>query len=286
MNIITVRAGRQKRTELFLPGVLIVWDYFIHLDPIYQGLWATLFTYGVTALGASLVFFVQSVNQKIMDIMMGFAAGVMIAASYWSLLNPAIELSEQLGRNPVLPAASGFICGGIFIILSDVLLAGKKCYSEKGEGWIRCILLTTAVTMHNIPEGLAVGVAFGSVAIEGVGTSLIGAVMLAVGIGIQNFPEGTCVAMPLRREGMTRWKSFLIGQFSGMVEPVAGVLGVIFALRVQQILPFVLSFSAGAMLSVVCSELIPESFKDNKNFATIGVMTGFVVMMVLDVLLG
>lgn len=261
-------------------------DWFVHLHPAGQGLIATLFTYSITVLGASLVFFFQSVNQKIMDVMMGFAAGVMIAASYWSLLNPAIELSNQLGRNPVFSVAAGFICGGIFIMLSDVLLAGKKCYREKGEGWLRCILITTAVTMHNIPEGLAVGVAFGSVAIEGEGTSVIGAVMLAVGIGIQNFPEGTCVAMPLRREGMTRWKSFLIGQFSGMVEPVAGVVGAIFALKVQFILPFVLSFSAGAMLSVVCSELIPESFKDSKNFATIGVMTGFVVMMVLDVMLG
>lgn len=261
-------------------------EWFVHLHPAGQGLLATLFTYSVTVLGAALVFFFQSVNQKILDVMMGFAAGVMIAASYWSLLNPAIEISNQIGSNPVLSVASGFICGGIFIILSDVLLAGKKCYRERGEGWLRCILITTAVTMHNIPEGLAVGVAFGSAAIEGEGTSVIGAVMLAVGIGIQNFPEGTCVAMPLRREGMTRWKSFLIGQFSGMVEPAAGVVGAIFALKVQLILPFVLSFSAGAMLSVVCSELIPESFKDSKNFATIGVMTGFVVMMVLDVMLG
>lgn len=261
-------------------------DWFIHLHPVGQGLLATLFTYSVTMLGAALVFFFKSVNQKLMDIMMGFAAGVMIAASYWSLLNPAIELSRQLGRNPALHAAAGFAGGGAFIMLSDYVLNRKKCCKEKGEGWLRCVLVSTAVTMHNIPEGLAVGVAFGSAAASGGGASLVGAVMLAVGIGIQNFPEGTCVAMPLRREGMSCLNSFLIGQFSGLVEPIAGVIGVLFALKVQMILPFVLSFSAGAMISVVCSELVPESFKDNKNLATVGVMTGFVVMMVLDVLLG
>lgn len=263
-----------------------MWNWFSQLEPVYQGLYATLFTYGITVLGASLVFFFKEVSQEILDVMMGFAAGVMIAASYWSLLNPAIQLSEQLGKNPVLPVALGFICGGMFIMLSDVCLMGKKCSSKCGAGWIRCVLVTTAVTMHNIPEGLAVGVAFGSAAMEGGGTSLVGAVMLAVGIGIQNFPEGTCVAMPLRREGVSRWKSFLIGQFSGFVEPIAGVLGVLFALKVQAVLSFVLSFSAGAMLCVVCSELVPESFKDNKNLATIGVMAGFVIMMVLDVILG
>lgn len=261
-------------------------DWFVYLHPVGQGLLATLFTYSVTMLGAALVFFFKSVNQKLMDIMMGFAAGVMIAASYWSLLNPAIELSRQLGRNPAFHAAVGFTGGGAFIMLSDYVLNRKKCCKEKGEGWLRCVLVSTAVTMHNIPEGLAVGVAFGSAAASGEGASLVGAVMLAVGIGIQNFPEGTCVAMPLRREGMSRLNSFLIGQFSGMVEPIAGVIGVLFALKVQMILPFVLSFSAGAMISVVCSELVPESFKDNKNLATVGVMAGFVVMMVLDVLLG
>lgn len=261
-------------------------DWFVRLHPVGQGLLATLFTYSVTILGASLVFFFKSVNQKVMDVMMGFAAGVMIAASYWSLLSPAIELSEQLGRNPAFHAAVGFICGGLFIMLSDLLLVGRKCCRKERGKWLRCILVTTAVTMHNIPEGLAVGVAFGCAAIEGSKASLMGAVMLAIGIGLQNFPEGTCVAMPLRREGLSRWKSFLVGQFSGFVEPIAGVIGVLFALKVQLILPLVLSFSAGAMISVVCSELIPESFRDNKNLATAGVMAGFVLMMVLDVALG
>lgn len=261
-------------------------EWFTDLNPAYQGLLATLFTYGVTVLGASLVFFFKKVNQKVMDVMMGFAAGVMIAASYWSLLGPAIDLSEQMGRNAAGNAAAGLLLGSIFIVVSDFFMSKKPYYKERGEGWVRCVLLTTAVTMHNIPEGLAVGVAFGCAALEGGGTSLVGAVMLAVGIGIQNFPEGTCVAMPLRREGMSRWKSFLIGQFSGLVEPVAGVLGALFALKVQSALPLALSFSAGAMISVVCSELIPESFKDNKQLATAGVMIGFVVMMVLDVSLG
>lgn len=261
-------------------------EWFIDLNPVYQGLLATLFTYGVTVLGASLVFFFKNVNQKLMDVMMGFAAGVMIAASYWSLLSPAIDLSEQIGKNAAANAAAGLLLGSIFIVASDLLMSKKQSYKERGEGWIRCVLLTTAVTMHNIPEGLAVGVAFGCAALEGGGTSLVGAVMLAVGIGIQNFPEGTCVAMPLRREGMSRWKSFLLGQFSGLVEPIAGVFGAMFALKVQSVLPLVLSFSAGAMISVVCSELIPESFKDSKQLATTGVMLGFVVMMVLDVSLG
>ncbi len=258
---------------------------FMNLHPVYQGLLATLFTYGITMLGASLVFFFKTVDQRLMDVMMGFAAGVMIAASYWSLLDPAIVLSEQLGKNAAGNAAVGLLAGTAFIIISDLCMSKKQACKERGEGWIRCVLLTTAVTMHNIPEGLAVGVAFGCAAIEGSEASIIGAVMLAVGIGIQNFPEGTCVAMPLRREGLSRGKSFLIGQFSGMVEPVAGVLGALFAIKVQSALPFVLSFSAGAMISVVCSELIPESFKDNKQLATIGVMIGFVAMMVLDVAL-
>lgn len=260
-------------------------ESFMNLHPVYQGLLATLFTYGITMLGASLVFFFKTVNQRLMDVMMGFAAGVMIAASYWSLLDPAIVLCEQLGKNAAGNASIGLLAGTVFIIASDLCMSKKQGCKERGEGWIRCVLLTTAVTMHNIPEGLAVGVAFGCAAIEGSEASIIGAVMLAVGIGVQNFPEGTCVAMPLRREGLSRGKSFLIGQFSGMVEPVAGALGALFAIKVQSALPFVLSFSAGAMISVVCSELIPESFKDNKQLATIGVMIGFVAMMVLDVVL-
>jgi len=265
-------------------GMKLSW--FASLSPVYQGLLATLFTYGVTALGASLVFFFKSVNQKVLDMMMGFAAGVMIAASFWSLLSPAIELATELGRNAWLTAAIGFAAGGAFVVLSDVFLSRAR-FANQNEGKVRrSILITSAVTLHNIPEGLAVGVAFGSVALGIEGTSLLTAMMLALGIGLQNFPEGTCVAMPLRRDGASRLKSFMVGQASGMVEPIAGVLGVLYALAMRSALPITLAFSAGAMISVVCSELIPESFKDNKQLATVGVLTGFIVMMVLDVALG
>jgi len=263
---------------------MMIW--FFKLDPILQGLFATLFTYFVTALGASLVFFFKSMNQKALDLMMGFAAGVMIAASFWSLLAPAIELSTELGGNAWFTAAVGFMLGGAFVIGSDIALSKAALIRSKGTALKRSILLTSAVTLHNIPEGLAVGVAFGSAAIGIEGASVGAAAMLALGIGLQNFPEGVCVAMPLRRDGATRLKSFLIGQASGIVEPIAGVLGVLFALTMRSALPLALSFSAGAMLAVVCSELIPESFKDNKTIAAIGVLFGFAIMMVLDVALG
>lgn len=259
--------------------------WFSGLNPVMQALLATLFTYTVTALGAALVFFCKTINRKLLDVMMGFAAGVMIAASFWSLLSPAIELSIQLGSNAWLTAAIGFSAGGLFVIGSDVLLSRASFVRKKGGSLKRSILLTTAVTLHNIPEGLAVGVAFGCVSLNIEGTSLLSAVMLAIGIGIQNFPEGVCVSMPLRREGASRLKSFLIGQASGFVEPIAGVLGVLCALAVRSILPLALTFSAGAMIAVVCSELIPESFRDNKTIAACGVLFGFVVMMVLDVAL-
>lgn len=260
--------------------------WFLGLNPILQGLLATLFTYLVTALGAGVVFFFKSMNQKALDLMMGFAAGVMIAASFWSLLAPAIELSTELGGNAWLTSAVGFLLGGTFVIGSDIALSKVSSVRAKGGALKRSILLTSAVTIHNIPEGLAVGVAFGSAAIGIEGATLQGAIMLALGIGLQNFPEGVCVAMPLRRDGATRLKSFWVGQASGAVEPVAGVLGVLFALTMRSALPLALSFSAGAMIAVVCSELIPESFKDNKILAAFGVLFGFAIMMILDVALG
>lgn len=274
----TVRiTGIEKRENM---------DWFCNQSPVLQGLQATSFTYFVTILGAAVVFVFKSVNRRVMDIMMGFSAGVMIAASYWSLLEPAITLAEELGENAAVIAAAGFFSGGFFIICSDILLEKKNASGNRKAGWKRCMLLTTAVTLHNIPEGLAVGVAFGSAGLNGKEEYLLSAIMLAAGIAIQNFPEGTCVAMPLRREGVSRKKSFLAGQFSGMVEPIAGVLGAMFALKVQSALPIALSFSAGAMIAVVCSELIPESFRDNKQLASFGVLAGFVVMMVLDVAFG
>jgi len=258
--------------------------WFFALHPLSQGLLATLFTYFVTALGAGLVFFFRSMNQKALDLMMGFAAGVMIAASFWSLLAPAIELSAALGGGAWLTSVAGFMLGGVFVIGSDIALSALL--RSGGAALRRSILLTAAVTLHNIPEGLAIGVAFGSVSLGIEGASASGAVMLAFGIGLQNFPEGVCVAMPLRRDGAPRLKSFLIGQASGAVEPAAGVLGVLFAMTMRGALPLALSFSAGAMIAVVCSELIPESFRDNKTIAAFGILFGFATMMALDVALG
>ena len=259
--------------------------WFSSLHPIWQGLLATTFTYAVTALGAALVFFFREINQKVLDMMMGFAAGVMIAASFWSLLSPAIELSMALGHCAWLTAALGFLAGGAFVIGADPLLARLSRF--QGDSRLRrSVLLCTAVTLHNFPEGLAVGVAFGGAAVGMGGATLPAAMMVALGIGLQNFPEGVCVAMPLRRDGVSRFKSFLAGQASGLVEPIAGVLGVLCSLTMRRALPLALAFSAGAMIAVVCAELIPESFRHNKLLASCGVLFGFTVMMVLDVALG
>ncbi|MBU2482399.1 MAG: ZIP family metal transporter, partial [Proteobacteria bacterium] len=209
-------------------------DFFMQFSPVTQALIATLFTWGATAAGAALVFFTKDINRKLMDSMLGFAAGVMIAASFWSLLSPGIEMAEQLGQIPWLSAAIGFMSGGIFMRLIDKFLPhlhpGLEIKNAEGvkTSWQRSTLLVLAITLHNIPEGLAVGVAFGAVAADLPSATLGGAIALAVGIGIQNFPEGTAVSMPLRREGMSKGKSFLLGQASGMVEPIAGVIGALF----------------------------------------------------------
>jgi len=262
--------------------------------PVTQALFATLFTWGVTAAGASLVFVINAVNRKLMDSMLGFAAGVMIAASYWSLLAPGIEMAEALGHTPWLTAVIGFMGGGIFMRLTDKVLPHLHpgLGYDKREGvktsWQRSTLLVLAITLHNIPEGLAVGVAFGAVAAGLPSATLGGAIALAIGIGIQNFPEGTAVSMPLHREGMSKAKSFFMGQASGVVEPIAGVLGALFVMKMQNILPYALCFAAGAMIFVVVEELIPESQREQKNIdvVTMATMAGFSVMMVLDVALG
>ena len=265
-------------------------DYFLELNPILQALIATTFTWFVTALGAFIVCFFKNINQKILDLMLGFASGVMIAASFWSLLSPSIELSEQLGYIKWLLPALGFIGGGIFVILADKFLdkiMNKETnkLSEK-DGKKRSILLVTAVTLHNIPEGLAVGVVFGGVIAGIPEASVVAACLLALGIGLQNFPEGAAVSLPLRREGYPIKKCLFYGQASGIVEPIAGVLGALLAIKVRSILPFLLAFSAGAMIGVVGAELIPESTKNNKNIATMGILLGFMTMMILDVALG
>lgn len=270
-------------------------DWFISLTPVSQALAATLFTWGMTALGASLVFFFKTINRKVLDGMLGFAAGVMIAASFWSLLAPAIEMAEQSGGSlpKWFPATIGFLTGGLFLWAVDKVLPhlhlGFETKDAEGikTSWQRSILLVLAITLHNIPEGLAVGVAFGALAADLPSATLAGAVALAVGIGIQNFPEGTAVSVPLRREGMSRGKSFWYGQMSGIVEPVAGVLGAIAVITMRPILPYALAFAAGAMIYVVVEEVIPESqLARNTDLATVGAMLGFAVMMTLDVALG
>jgi len=268
-------------------------EWFEGFDPISQALFATIFTWGVTALGAALVFFFKTINRKILNGMLGFAAGVMIAASFWSLLAPAIEMTRQTDTPAWIPASLGFLSGGAFLFGVDKLLPHVHLNQpiEQAEGiktsWQRSVLLVLAITLHNIPEGLAVGVAFGAVAANFPSASLAGAVALAIGIGIQNFPEGAAVSIPLRREGFTRLKSFIYGQASGIVEPIAGVIGAVAVIVMKPILPYALSFAAGAMIFVVVEELIPESQQDSKtDISTIGAMIGFVIMMILDVSLG
>ena len=263
------------------------------INPILQALLGTLFTYGLTALGAAGVFIRRNIDQRLLDSMLGFAAGVMIAASYWSLLAPAIAMAPSVGRPGWLPAAIGFLLGGAFLALVDRILPhlhlGQPTASAEGVSttWQRSILLVMAVTLHNIPEGLAVGVAFGAAA-AGIGdSSLAGAIALAIGIGIQNFPEGLAISAPLRREGFSAKKAFFYGQASGMVEPIAGVLGAAAVFYIRPLLPYALAFAAGAMIFVVIEELIPESqIGDHADLATLGAMLGFVVMMTLDVALG
>ncbi|HKI89040.1 MAG TPA: ZIP family metal transporter [Draconibacterium sp.] len=265
----------------------------LEYNPVLLALFASLFTWGVTAFGAAMVFFFKKINPKVLNSMLGFAAGVMIAASFWSLLNPAIAMAEEMGNTPWIPAVVGFLSGGAFLLAVDKILPhlhlGLKM--DKAEGiktsWKRSVLLVLAITLHNIPEGLAVGVAFGALASNPDVTALTGAIALALGIGLQNFPEGAAVSIPLRREGFTRQKAFNYGQLSGAVEPVAAVVGAYLVLLMQPLLPYALSFAAGAMIFVVVEELIPESQTGNKtDLSTIGAMLGFSTMMLLDVALG
>ena len=266
-------------------------DFLSQFHPATQAFFATMFTWTVTALGAALVFFFKTIHQRMLDAMMGFAAGVMIAASFWSLLAPAIEMSESVSSLPKwAPALIGFLAGGLFLALIDKILphVHPGLALEKAEGistqWRRSVLLVLAITLHNIPEGLAVGVAFGAVVHQMPSATLGAAVALAFGIGLQNFPEGTAVSVPLRREGMSRRKAFWYGQLSGAVEPVFGVIGAVAVLSMKPMLPYALSFAAGAMLFVVVEELIPESKRaGNTDLATLATLLGFSVMMVLDV---
>jgi ZIP family zinc transporter len=267
--------------------------YLERIDPILAALLATLFTWALTAAGAGLVFFFKTMNRAVLDGMLGFTGGVMVAASFWSLLAPGIEMSPGEGFVKVIPAAVGFLLGALFIFGLDKVLPHLHINFKESEKegiqtpWRRTTLLTLAITLHNIPEGLAVGVLFGGVAAGFEGASVGGAVALALGIGLQNFPEGFAEAMPLRRFGLSRRKSFMYGQSSALVEPIAGVLGAWAVLTFQPILPYALSFAAGAMIFVVVEEVIPETQLDRyTDIATLGFIGGFIVMMILDVGLG
>jgi zinc transporter, ZIP family len=269
-------------------------DMISALHPYQQAFVATLFTWGMTALGAAIVFTTKGFNQKLLDGMLGFAGGVMIAASFWSLLSPALEMASAGTLPSWIPAAIGFLSGGLFLMLIDKILphlhpnapmsTAEGVHPERKR---RSTLLVLAITLHNIPEGLAIGVAFGAVAAGFPSASIAGAVALAIGIGIQNFPEGLAVSMPLRREGLTRRKSFFYGQMSGMVEPISAVFGAMAVFFIEPLLPYALSFAAGAMIFVVAEEVIPSSQENgNKDLASLLLMVGFTVMMILDVALG
>ena len=268
-------------------------DFLVNLNPIIQAFLATLFTYSVTAIGAALVFLFKRVNKNVMDAMLGFSAGVMIAASFWSLLSPAIEMANNLHMISWLVAFIGFFTGGLLLFIGDKIFNHfDKKYSKSSKrekeknSFKRCLMLIFSITLHNIPEGLAVGVAFGSLKYGLNGASLSAACLIALGIGLQNFPEGTAVSVPLRREGFSRKKAFFFGQLSGVVEPISGVIGAILVLKVQTLLPFLLSFAAGAMIYVVVQELIPESQTNKrKDLMALFTLIGFSVMMILDVAL-
>lgn len=258
-------------------------NFFYNLNPIIQTIIAATFTWSITALGAALVFIFKKPNKTMMDAMLGFAAGVMIAATFWSLLNPALEMASKLKMNSCLIVTIGFLTGGLFLFLGD------RVYNHfnKNEIKKRCFMLILSITLHNIPEGLAIGVAFGSVLYGLEGATSASALLLALGIGIQNFPEGTAVSLPLKRDGYSNKKAFFIGQLSGIVEPIAAVLGCILVQKIQTILPFVLAFAGGAMIYVVVQELIPESqTNEKKDLMALFTLIGFSIMMILDVVLG
>ena len=283
-----------------------LYKWFIQQGPVMQALYAGLFTWGFTAIGAALVFLFKTSNRKALDISLGFTGGVMIAASFWSLLAPSIayvEMQNEMGLSDSpswFAPAVGFFLGAVFLFGLDKIIPHLHIFAkrEEAEGvetnWRKKILLVLAIALHNIPEGLAVGVAFGALAnpellgMEGHSVFTIGsAIALAIGIGIQNFPEGFAVSMPLRRQGVSRWKSWKWGQLSAIVEPIFAVIGAAIVMQVLPILPYALAFAAGAMIFIVVEEVIPESQRGgHTDLATMGLILGFIVMMVLDVALG
>ena len=264
-------------------------DFFSELSPVTQALIASLFTWSITTLGASIVFFFKEVRKGIMDALLGFSAGVMISASFWSLLSPAIEMATNLKMTSWIVAFTGFMSGGLLLFIGDKVFSHfSSKNNNNGAGKVkRCLMLIFSITLHNIPEGLVIGVAFGSLAYGVEGATLASAITLAIGIGLQNFPEGSAVSLPLRREGMKRAKAFFLGQATGTVEPISAVLGAFLVLKIQVLLPFLLAFAAGAMIYVVVEELIPESQSNSrKDLMALFTLIGFSVMMILDVALG
>ena len=264
-----------------------MFNFFYELSPINQALFAGIFTFLITVLGSSLVFFFKSINKTIMDIMLAISAGIMLAASFFSLLNPAIDISNELGLITWLVIFSGFIGGGILLFIGDKILnyfdkTGKKSISKLK----RSIMLFSSITLHNIPEGLVIGVAYGSIFYNLNSASIASAIALTIGIGIQNFPEGSAISLPLRRDGISPFKSFIIGSISAIVEPIFAVIGAILVLKIKLFLPFILSFTAGAMVFVITMELIPESQTNKrKGLMTLALMIGFSIMMILELVL-
>lgn len=262
-------------------------SYFVHLNPVYQALLAGLFTFFITLLGSSLVFFFKSVHKFIMDIFLSLSAGIMLSASYFSLLNPAIEIANSFSYITWSVIFFGFFVGGLFLYLSDLLLEFLFRRSQDQISKLkRCIMLFGSITFHNIPEGLVLGVSYGSIIYHFQNSSLLAAIFLTIGIAIQNFPEGCAISLPLRREGVSPFYSFLFGSLSALVEPFFAVIGALLVLKVQSLLPIIMSFTAGAMIFVTCMELIPECQNNSKKgLMTLFIVIGFCIMMILELLL-
>ena len=261
-----------------------MFDWFVNQSLIIKTLLASLFTFTLTSMGASIVFFFRKNNKTFMDGMLAISAGIMLAATFWSLLEPSISLADTLNLNSSLIVLIGILTGSLLLYLGDALYSLKGKYDNKSK---KIFMIIFSITLHNIPEGLAIGVAFGSLKYNIPGATLLSAISLAIGIGIQNFPEGSAISLPLRREGYSRFKSFLLGTLSGIVEPISAVIGTLLVLKVRYILPFFLSFAAGAMIYVIVKEIIPESQENNKkDLMTLLTIIGFVIMMILDITLG
>lgn len=263
-------------------------NWFVSLNPILQAFIATLFTWSITILGASIVLFFKKVNKNLMDAMLGIAGGVMLSAAFFSLLSPSLELAGILKIKPIwLVTLWGFMVGGLLLFIGDKFFDNYEKKHKKQGSMKRIVMLISSITLHNIPEGMVVGVAFGSVLYNIDGVTVLSAILLAIGIGLQNFPEGTAVSLPLRREGMSRMKAFIIGSLTGIVEPISGVIGALLVLKIRTLLPFLLAFAAGAMIYVVVEEIVPESQTNKrKDLMALFTLIGFSLMMVLDVAFG